>query len=131
MDVFWLLLCMLLNTFLLCILINLKSVSVRKKSPRVGLKVAYPGLWVAGYVTIHDQNLSMIMWAKACMTRYMIPRHILKNISLEEAFTGVKPKIEHFRIYGCPVYFSCTQREKVQARPFREKGYIYGIVVNL
>jgi hypothetical protein len=26
-----------------------------------------------------------------------------------------------------PIIFSCTQREEVQARPFREKGYIYGI----
>jgi hypothetical protein len=30
-----------------------------------------------------------------------------------------------------PSVFSCTQREEVQARPFREKGYIYGITVNL
>jgi hypothetical protein len=26
-----------------------------------------------------------------------------------------------------PSVFSCTQREEVQARPFREKGYIYEI----
>jgi hypothetical protein len=80
---------------------------------------------------IHDQNLSMILWAEACMTQYMSPHQILKNITPEEAFTGVKPKIEHFRIFGCTMYFSCTQREKVQARPFREKGYIYGITMNL
>jgi hypothetical protein len=30
-----------------------------------------------------------------------------------------------------PSVCSCTQREEVQARPFREKGYIYGIIVNL
>jgi hypothetical protein len=28
----------------------------------------------------------------------------LKNITPEEAFTRVKPEIEHFRIFGCPVY---------------------------
>jgi hypothetical protein len=61
----------------------------------------------------------------------MSPHQILKNINLEESFTRVKPKIENFKIFGCPVYFSCTQREKVQDRPFREKGYIYGIIVNL
>jgi hypothetical protein len=49
----------------------------------------------------------------------------------KEAFTGVKPEIEHFRIFGCPMYFSCTQREEVQARPFKEKGYIYRVTVNL
>jgi hypothetical protein len=26
-----------------------------------------------------------------------------------------------------PSVFSCTQREEFQGRPFREKGYIYGI----
>jgi hypothetical protein len=26
-----------------------------------------------------------------------------------------------------PSVFSCIQREEVQARPFREKGYFYGI----
>jgi hypothetical protein len=55
----------------------------------------------------------------------------LKNITPEEAFIGVKLEIEHLRIFGCPMYFSCTQREEVQARPYREKGYIYGITVNL
>jgi hypothetical protein len=55
------------------------------------------------------------------------PHQILKNITLEEAFTKVKPMIGHFRIFGCPVYFSCTQREEIQARPFREKGYIFGV----
>jgi hypothetical protein len=42
-----------------------KKVSVRERSPRVGLKVAYPGLWVAGYVTkytidrSHEQEVSL------------------------------------------------------------------------
>jgi hypothetical protein len=30
-----------------------------------------------------------------------------------------------------PSVFSCTQREEVQARPFREKGYVYGITMNI
>ena len=30
-----------------------------------------------------------------------------------------------------PSVFSCTQRKEVQAIPFREKGYIYRIIVNL
>jgi hypothetical protein len=59
------------------------------------------------------------------------PHQTLKNTTPKEAFTGVKPEIEHFRIFGCLVYFSCTQREEVQARSFREKGYVYGITVNL
>jgi hypothetical protein len=80
---------------------------------------------------MHDQSLLMILWAEACMTtvyvQNMSTHQILKNITPEEAFTGVKPEIEHFRIFGCPVYFSCTQGEEIQDRPFREKEYICGI----
>jgi hypothetical protein len=40
----------------------------------------------------------------------------LKNTTPEEKFIRVKPEIEHFMIFGCPVYF-----HEVQARSFREK----------
>jgi hypothetical protein len=80
---------------------------------------------------MHDQSLPMILWAEACMTIVYVqnrsPHQILKNITPEESFTIVKPEIRHFRIFGCPTYFSCTQREDIQARPFKEKGYICGI----
>jgi transposase InsO family protein len=58
---------------------------------------------------IHDQSLPMTLWEKACMTIVYVqnisPHQILKNITLEEAFTKVKPEIGHFRIFGCPIYF--------------------------
>jgi hypothetical protein len=54
----------------------------------------------------------------------------LKNITPKETFTKVKPEIELQDIW-VPSEFSCTQRVEVQARPFKEKGYIYGITVNL
>jgi hypothetical protein len=34
----------------------------------------------------------------------MIPHKILKNMTPKEAFTGVKPEVGHFRIFGCPIY---------------------------
>ena len=41
----------------------------------------------------------------------------------------MKPEIEHFRIFGCSMYFHVPKKKKeeIQARPFREKRYIYGI----
>jgi hypothetical protein len=57
---------------------------------------------------IHDQSLPMTLWAEACMTtvyvQNRIPHQVLKNITPKEAFTGVKPEIGHFRIFGCPLY---------------------------
>jgi hypothetical protein len=50
MHACWILLCMSLN-LLSYVSLLIKKVSVRVQSPRVGLKVAYPSLWVAGDVT--------------------------------------------------------------------------------
>jgi hypothetical protein len=36
----------------------------------------------------------------------------LKNINLEEGFIGMKPDIEHFRLFGCPVYFHVPKEKK-------------------
>jgi hypothetical protein len=46
--------------FILCILIDLKKVSVRERSTRVGLKVAYPNLWVVGDVTKPKSHMDHI-----------------------------------------------------------------------
>jgi hypothetical protein len=35
----------------------------------------------------------------------------LKNITLEESFTGVRPNIEHFMLFGCPVYFYVPKKK--------------------
>jgi hypothetical protein len=49
---------------------------------------------------IHDQSLPMTLWVEACMTIVYVqnrsPHQILKNITPEETFTGVKPEIGHF-----------------------------------
>jgi hypothetical protein len=45
----------------------------------------------------------------------------LKNITPGEAFTGVKPKIEHFRIFGCPMYFHVPKEKKSKLDPLERK----------
>ena len=48
---------------------------------------------------IHDQSLPMTLWEESCMTTVYVqnksPHNILKNITLEESFTRVKPVIGH------------------------------------
>jgi transposase InsO family protein len=65
---------------------------------------------------IHDQSLPMCLWEEACMTTVYVQnrsRHqILKNTSLEESFTRVKPEIGHFRISGCPIYFHLPKEKR-------------------
>jgi hypothetical protein len=79
---------------------------------------------------MHDQSLPMILWAEACMTTIYVqnrsPHQFLKNITPEEAFTGVKPEIEHFRIFGCPVYFHVPKEKRSKLDPSGRKGTFVG-----
>jgi hypothetical protein len=72
----------------------------------------------------------MILWAEACMiTMYfqnMSPHQILKNITPKEAFTGVKPEIGHFRIFGCPIYFHVPKEKRSKLDPSRRKAKFVG-----
>jgi hypothetical protein len=79
---------------------------------------------------IHDQSLPMTLWEEACNTtvyvQNMSPHHILKNITPEEAFTGVKPDIGHFRIFGFPIYFHVPKERRSKIYPSRRKGTFVG-----
>ena len=50
-------------------------------------------------VMLHDQNLPMHLWAEAARTVVYVqnrtPYHVLDNKTLEEAFSGEKPKFNH------------------------------------
>jgi hypothetical protein len=51
---------------------------------------------------------------------------ILKNTTPEEAFTGVKPEVGHFRIFGCPVYFHVPKEKRTKLDPSSKKGTFVG-----
>jgi hypothetical protein len=79
---------------------------------------------------IHHQSLPMTLWAEACMTAVSVqnrsPYQILKNITPEEAFTKEKPEIEHFRIFGCPVYLPVPKEKRSKLEPSGRKGTFVG-----
>jgi hypothetical protein len=79
---------------------------------------------------IHDQSLSMFLWVEASMTAVYVqnrsPHKILKNITLEEAFTRVKPEVGHFRIFGCPVYIHIPKDKRSKLEPSGRKGTFVG-----
>jgi hypothetical protein len=37
----------------------------------------------------------------------------LKNITPEEVFTGMNPEIEHFCLFGCPMYIPKEKKSKL------------------
>jgi hypothetical protein len=44
----------------------------------------------------------------------------------EEAFTGVKPEVGHFRIFGCPVYIHIPKEKRTKLDPSGRKGTFVG-----
>jgi hypothetical protein len=41
----------------------------------------------------------------------------LKNITPKEVFTGMKPEIEQFSLFGCPMYFHVPKEKKSKIDP--------------
>jgi hypothetical protein len=47
-------------------------------------------------------------------------------MTLEEAFSGKKPNVEHLRIFGCPVYIHIPKDKKKKLEPSGKKGIFVG-----
>jgi hypothetical protein len=48
----------------------------------------------------------------------------LKNITPEEVFTGMKPKIKHFRLFGFQVYLHVPKEKKSKLDPLERKDTV-------
>lgn len=84
----------------------------------------------AAKAMMHDQNLHTSFWAEASSTAVYIqnkcPHFLLDNKTPEEAFSGKKPDIIHFRIFGCPVYIHIPKEKRSKLEPSRKKGIFVG-----
>ena len=58
---------------------------------------------------LHDQSLPKFLWAEAANTAVYVqnrcPHQALGSKTPKEKFTGKKPDVCHFKIFGSPVYF--------------------------
>ena len=79
---------------------------------------------------MNDQNPSIFLWGEATMTfiygHNRSPHRILKNMTLEEAFSIKKPSVEHLRIFGCPVYIHVPKDKRKKLEPSGKKGIFIG-----
>ena len=79
---------------------------------------------------IHDQSLLICLWEEASRTVVYVqnkcPHKILKDMTPEEAFTGVKPKVGHLRIFGLPVYIHVPKEKRTELEPSCKKGTLVG-----
>ena len=80
----------------------------------------------AAKAMIHDQTLPMFLWVEASRTTIYVqnrcPHRILKNMTPEESFIGVKPEVDHLRIFGCPVYIHMPKEKRTKLEPSGKKG---------
>jgi hypothetical protein len=78
----------------------------------------------------NDQGLSMFLWGEATMMTIYVhnksPHHILKDMTLEEAFSGKKPNVENLRIFGCPVYSHIPKDKRNKLEPSGKIGIFVG-----
>jgi hypothetical protein len=77
-----------------------------------------------------DQDLPNYLWAEATSTAVYIrnrcPHAILKEKTPEEVFLGIKPEVEHLRIFGCPVYIHVPKENRTKMEPSGKKGVFVG-----
>ena len=63
----------------------------------------------------------MSLWAEACSTAMYVqnrsPHKKMKDMTLEEAYIDVKPKVSHLRIFGCPVYIHVPKEKRTKLEP--------------
>ena len=56
------------------------------------------------------------------------PHRVLDNKNLEENFLGEKPKVNHIRIFGFPMYIDIPKEKRTKLDPSRRKGIFVGYI---
>ena len=84
----------------------------------------------AAKAMIHDQSLPMFLWEEASRTTVYVqnrcPHKIVKNMTLKEAFIGVKPEVGHLQIFGCPIYIHVPKEKRIKLEPSGKEGTFVG-----
>ena len=76
---------------------------------------------------LHDKDLPMHLWAEATRTTVYVQNHaayrVLKKKTPEEVFSGKKPKVNHLRIFGCPIYMHILKEKRTKLEPSGKKHW--------
>jgi hypothetical protein len=74
--------------------------------------------------------LPLYLWAEASATAVYLqntsPHRILGKITLEEAFTGRRPNVEHIMIFGCLTYSHVPSEKRTKLDPITQQGILVG-----
>jgi hypothetical protein len=79
---------------------------------------------------LHDQGLPLFLWDEACYTAVYLqnrsPHRAVGSMTPEEAFSGKKPEVGHFRIFGCITYSYVPFEKRTKMEPMAERGIFVG-----
>jgi hypothetical protein len=79
---------------------------------------------------LHDQCLPLHLWAEACNTAVYVqnlcPHRVLGMSTPEEAFTGKKLDVSHFKNFGSSVYVHVTKDFRKKLEPTAKVGIFLG-----
>jgi hypothetical protein len=77
---------------------------------------------------LHDQGLPMHLWAEEYNTAVYVKNHcphiVLGMSTPGEDFTGKKPDVSHFKIFGSSVYLHVTKNARKKLELTAEVGIL-------
>jgi hypothetical protein len=72
----------------------------------------------------------MCLWAEATMAIVYVQNQLSHSAlglkTPEEIFTGKKPELSHFKIFGCPVFIHIPKEKRNKLDPSGKKGIFAG-----
>ena len=70
---------------------------------------------------LHDQDIPMHLWEEAARRVVYVQNRtthkVLDNKTPKETFSGEKPKVNHLKIFGCPMYIHLPKEKKMKLDP--------------
>jgi len=75
---------------------------------------------------LHDEGLLKFLWGEATnivvYVQNRCPHQALNSKTPKEMFTGKKPDVSHFRVFGSPVYFHVPKEKRSKLGASGKKG---------
>ena len=88
----------------------------------------------AARAILYDQEMPKFLWVEACNTvvyvQNRMPHNTLDKVTPESVFTGSKPEVSHFRIFGSIAYCHVPDEKRRKLDQTAEKGYLVGYSEN-
>jgi transposase InsO family protein len=79
---------------------------------------------------LHDQGMLLFLWVETCYIAVYLqnrsPHRVVGSMTPEEAFSGKKPEVGHFRIFGCITYSYVPSEKRKKLEPMAERGIFVG-----